>query len=55
MIGSLFPATYFINICRGIFTKALALRELLPDILALAAFAPVLTLLSVFFLHKQER
>ena len=30
-------------------------RDLLPDILALAAFAPVLTLLSVLFLHKQER
>ena len=55
IIGALFPVTYFLNISRGIYTKALAFADLLPDILALAAFAPVLTLLSVFFLHKQER
>ena len=54
-IGAVFPVTYFLNISRGIFTKALGLHDLLPDILSLAAFAPVLTTLSVLFLHKQEK
>jgi len=54
-IGSVFPATYFFNISRGVFTKALSFRDLLPDFLALAAFAPALTLMSVFFLQKQEK
>ncbi|MDP3636891.1 MAG: ABC transporter permease, partial [Azonexus sp.] len=54
-IGQFFPATYFLVISRGIFTKALGLADLLPHFLALAAFIPVLTLLSVMLLRKQER
>ena len=54
-IGQFFPATYFLVISRGIFTKALGFAELLPHFLALAAFIPVLTVLSVLLLRKQER
>jgi ribosome-dependent ATPase len=54
-IGQLFPATYFLNISRGLFTKALEFNDLYFDFLALAAFIPVLTVLSVIFLNKQEK
>jgi len=55
LIGQLFPATYFLNISRGVFTKALEFKDMYMDFLALAAFIPVLTLLSVIFLSKQEK
>ncbi len=54
-IGQVFPATYFLNISRGLFTKALEFKDLYFDFLALAAFIPVLTVLSVIFLSKQEK
>lgn len=54
-IGQVFPATYFLNISRGLFTKSLEFKDLYSDFLALAAFIPVLTLLSVVFLSKQEK
>ncbi|WP_434513295.1 ribosome-associated ATPase/putative transporter RbbA [Dechloromonas sp. ARDL1] len=54
-IGQFYPATYFILICRGAFTKGLGFVELWPSLLALAAFIPVLTLASVALLKKQER
>lgn len=54
-IGQFFPATYFLVICRGIFTKALDFADLLPHFIKLAAFIPVLTLLAVLLLRKQER
>ncbi len=53
-IGQFFPASYFLIISRGIFTKALGFADLLPHFLALAAFIPVLTALSVLLLKKQE-
>ncbi len=55
VIGHLFPATYFLNISRGIFTKALEFKDLYVDFMALAAFIPVLIMLSVIFLSKQEK
>lgn len=54
-IGQVFPATYFLNISRGLFTKSLEFKDLYSDFLALAAFIPVLTVLSVIFLSKQEK
>jgi len=54
-IGQFYPATYFILICRGAFTKGLGFAELWPSLLALAAFIPVLTLASVRLLKKQEK
>jgi len=54
-VGQFYPATYFILICRGAFTKGLGFAELWPSLLALAAFIPVLTLASVALLKKQEK
>lgn len=55
LVSKVFPATYFLNISRGMFTKALQFHDLYADFLALAAFIPVLTLLSVALLSKQEK
>ncbi len=54
-IGQLFPASYFLIISRGAYTKALGIGDLWPQFLALAAFIPLLTLLSVALLKKQEK
>jgi ribosome-dependent ATPase len=54
-IGQFFPATYFLIISRGVFTKALDFSDLAGQFLALAAFIPVLTLLSLALLRKQEK
>jgi ribosome-dependent ATPase len=53
--GRIFPASYFITLCRGAFSKGLGFHELLPDMLAIAAFAPVYVLLSLALLRKQGR
>ncbi|MCE1241201.1 MAG: ribosome-associated ATPase/putative transporter RbbA [Azonexaceae bacterium] len=53
-IGQFFPASYFLVISRGAYTKALGIGDLIPQFVALAAFIPVLTLLSVALLKKQE-
>jgi ribosome-dependent ATPase len=53
-IGKLYPTTYFLTISRGTFTKALHFTDLYPHILALLIFIPVITLLSLFLLKKQE-
>jgi len=55
IIGRGFPMTYFVPISVGTFTKGLGFSNLGVDLLALAAFVPVLTLLSVLLLRKQER
>ncbi|WP_374515777.1 ribosome-associated ATPase/putative transporter RbbA [Niveibacterium sp.] len=54
-IGRFYPATYFLIISRGVFTKALGFAELAGQFAALAAFIPVLTLLCWALLAKQER
>jgi ribosome-dependent ATPase len=55
IIGQAFPMTYFLKISVGTFTKGLGLADLGTNLIALAAFIPVLTLLSMAFLRKQER
>ena len=55
VMGQLYPTTYFLVISRGIFTKDLGLIDLYPEFLALAAFIPVLTLLSLMLLKRQEQ
>ena len=54
-IGALFPSTYFMNISVGTFTKALGFATLSASFVALAAFIPVLTILSLSLLRKQEK
>ena len=53
--GRLYPTTWFLLISRGTFSKALGLAELYPYFLALAAFPPALTILSVLLLKKQGK
>jgi ribosome-dependent ATPase len=55
VIGSVFPTTYFLVISRGTFNKALGFGDLSGQFLALAAFIPVVTLLSLLLLRKQAR
>ncbi|MDO8695975.1 MAG: ribosome-associated ATPase/putative transporter RbbA [Pseudomonas sp.] len=54
LMGNLFPAGYFLDIAVGTFTKALDLRQLWPQCLALLGFFVVFTALSVALLKKQE-
>ncbi|UWF49122.1 ribosome-associated ATPase/putative transporter RbbA [Pseudomonas sp. N3-W] len=52
--GMLFPAGYFLDIAVGTFTKALDLRQLWPQCLALFGFFLAFTGLSLVMLKKQE-
>lgn len=54
-VGQFFPATYYLTISRGVFTKALDFGDLESQFLALALFIPVLTLISLVLLPKQEK
>lgn len=54
-IGPLWPATWFLQISRGVFTKGLTLGDMQGAFLALAAFIPVFTLMAVTLLRKQGR
>jgi ribosome-dependent ATPase len=53
-IGKLYPTTYFLIVSRGTFTKGLGFADLYPQLFALAAFIPVITLLSLVLLKRQE-
>jgi ribosome-dependent ATPase len=55
VIGSIFPTTYFLIVSRGTFNKALGFGDLSGQFLALAAFIPVVILLSLALLPKQAR
>jgi ribosome-dependent ATPase len=55
LMGHVFPAGHFLDIAVGTFTKALGLRSLWPQCLALLSFFLVATTLSVWLLKKQER
>ncbi|MCE1169819.1 MAG: ribosome-associated ATPase/putative transporter RbbA [Azovibrio sp.] len=53
-VGQFYPASYFLVISRGVFTKALEFRDLAGQLLALALFTPVLWGLCAALLKKQE-
>jgi ribosome-dependent ATPase len=53
VIGAVNPATHFITIARGTFSKALGFEELQASFLPLLIAGPVFLGLSVFFLKKQ--
>ena len=55
LIGTIYPTTHFIDVCRGVFNKSLRFEDLAGSIWALAAAVPVVLLLAVGFLRKQER
>ena len=54
-VGEIFPATHFVTICRGVFSKALGFADLGSALLPLALSIPVIVALSVLLLKKQER
>jgi len=55
IMGRAFPMTYFVPISVGTFTKGLGFADLGMRLAELAVFIPVLTLISVLLLRKQER
>ncbi|MCM1512855.1 MAG: ribosome-associated ATPase/putative transporter RbbA [Oxalobacter formigenes] len=54
-IGQCFPASYFLVLSRGVFTKALFFPELIGPILTLALFFPVNTFIAWLLLPNQEK
>ena len=54
IIGTFFPVTYFVNISRGIFSKAVDFTGLSFDFMALAISIIVITIGSMLLLKKQE-
>jgi ribosome-dependent ATPase len=54
LMGRGFPMTYFLKISVGTFTKGLGFQDLSMTLLQVAAFIPILTVLSLVFLRKQE-
>ncbi|KAB2875220.1 MAG: ribosome-associated ATPase/putative transporter RbbA [Bauldia sp.] len=54
VVSSIYPATYFTTISRGVFSKALGFEELGTALLPLLISVPVLIGLGVLLLKKQE-
>jgi len=54
IIGNIFPVTYFINISRGIFSKAVEFSHLYNSYIALAIAIVVIFIVSMFALKEQE-
>jgi ribosome-dependent ATPase len=55
IMGRAFPMTYFVPVSVGTFTKGLGFYDLSTNLAALSLFVPILTLLSLLLLRKQER
>jgi ribosome-dependent ATPase len=54
VLSTIIPTSHFMSISVGTFTKALGFAELYPELFSLAIFFPVLTVLSMLLLKKQE-
>jgi ribosome-dependent ATPase len=54
LIGSLWPASYYMHLSVAAFTKGLSFIELSGDLIVLAIFGPVFVLMAALFLNKQE-
>jgi len=55
LIGAINPASHFVTVSRGAFSKGLGFGDLAASLLPLLAAGPVLLASSVFFLRKQAR
>ena len=53
-IGRIYPATHFLTISRGVFSKALDISDLMSSFWPLLAAVPVILGLAVMLLKKQE-
>ncbi|SIO60448.1 ribosome-dependent ATPase [Singulisphaera sp. GP187] len=54
VVGTFWPTTYYMRASVGAFTKGLGVEQLGRDALLIAAFIPVLTLLTAVALKRQE-
>jgi len=54
-IGQIYPATYMVNISRGVFNKALGFSDLSGSLWPMLLSVPVILGLAVALLKKQER
>ncbi len=54
-IGQFFPASHFIILSRGVFTKALQFADVIHPLCCLAGFIPALTFIAWLLLPKQEK
>ena len=54
LIGRIYPATYFLNITRGVFNKALGFSGLHDSFWPLLLAAPVMVGVTILLLKKQE-
>jgi ribosome-dependent ATPase len=55
VIGSMWPAAYYLHMSVGAFTKALGFSDLRRDLLALFLFTPAFLAISALLLKKQEK
>ena len=55
LIGKAYPTSHFIDISRGVFNKALTYADLSASLWSLAAAVPVILLLAIVLLKKQDR
>ncbi len=54
VIGQVYPASHFLTISRGVFSKALDFTDLQASLWPLALAVPVILTLSILLLRKQE-
>lgn len=54
LIGTIWPATYYMHLSVGAFTKGLNFSDLIGDLIILAIFGPVFVVMAAAFLKKQE-
>jgi ribosome-dependent ATPase len=54
-IGSIWPTTYYMHSSLGAYTKGLAPRLMVHDLVVLAITIPILVAISAFALKKQDR
>ncbi len=55
IIGEIYPTTYMLQISRGVFNKALYLKDLYMPLLILLAEIPCVLLVGIFLQRKQEK
>lgn len=55
LIGSIWPTTYYMHSSVGAYTKGLSAGLMMPDLIFLACCIPILWLVSMIGLRKQER
>jgi ribosome-dependent ATPase len=55
VVGSIWPASYYMHASLGAFTKGLGAGLIMRDVVFLAACIPVLLVISFIGLKKQEK